>query len=222
MESGEQNLMVETIEVEKPKVLLLFSGGFDSTVLLWDLISQGNQVHLLFIKWGQKPLLREFECFQYWASKYELDYTILEIPALQWSNSTMFNHSHGKISIDDDYVEMRNLIFYSYASSLAESLGIVTIASAILWNSFKDTTPYFAKSFDSMLFNTSEMDLYTPYMYMKDKALLGDFAEKELGVVVLKEIMEHSFSCNVPIDSKECGTCYECNKRKDIKNKFFA
>jgi len=204
----------------KPKVLLLFSGGFDSTVLLHDLLKQGKDVHLLFVNYGQKPLREEMNFFTYWVDKYNLNYTTLEIPPIKWSNSTMFQHGNHNKAIDDDYIEMRNPIFLSYASSLAESLGIPTIASALLWNSFKDTTPYFAKSFDAMLFNTGEMDLYSPYMYFKKKTEFGEYAIELLGEHVVNEILEHTISCNVPVDGKVCGECHECKSIAEIKEKI--
>jgi 7-cyano-7-deazaguanine synthase len=204
--------------MEKQKVLLLFSGGFDSVVLLHDLIRQNYDPTLLFINYGQKPLKAEMEHTQYWVDKFKLRAVGHTIPQFSWSKSAMFeNGEEYDDSKDNDYIELRNLIFFSYASSMAQSEKIPTIASAILWNNFEDTTPNFCKSFDAMLFNMAEIDLYTPYMYMH-KRELADFAV-ERGFNI-GEILSNSISCNITDTDLPCGKCQECTKILEIKSKF--
>jgi 7-cyano-7-deazaguanine synthase len=206
------------VEMGKPKALILFSGGFDSVVLLHDLLKQGYYPILLFISYGQKPLEQELNHARYWSKKYNLFMKLLTIQPFSWSKSAMFEHGEEYVDeVDNDYIELRNLVFFSYAASMAESLKIKTIASAILFNNFPDTNPTFCKGFDSMLYSISGIELYTPYQMM-DKEGLGDFA-KESGFN-LREILDNSISCNVPVGSKPCGECKECKEISKIKQKL--
>lgn len=206
--------------MEKQKVLLLFSGGFDSVVLLNDLIRQNFDVYLLFFNYGQKPLAIEEKHAMYWVQKFGLELKSYghTIPQFNWSQSSMFHHGDlFNEEKENDYIELRNLIFFSYASSMAQSKQIPTIASAILDGSFVDATPQFCKAFDSLIFSTANIDLMAPYMYW-NKEQLGEYAVKELKLD-MKELIENSITCNIAV-KEPCGECIGCKQIEDFRRKY--
>ena len=204
----------------KPKVLLLFSGGFDSTVLLQELHHEGYDVNLLFMDYGQKGFDIEYKHFCYWRDKYDLVSFVRKVPAFEISPShSMKGNFENEYTDSTEYVELRNLVFFSIASSLAQSLNIGTIATALIWGSdFPDTKPEFVKSFDAMLYSLSGITLYAPYMFMTKMELADSFFEELYGDIY--SVVYNSITCNVPEGGKPCGKCGGCEEIEEIKEKY--
>lgn len=208
----------------KQKVLHLFSGGFDSVVLLHDLIEQGYEVVPLFFNYGQKGLQIELSHAQYWVNEFNLQMIIQDIPTFSFSKSAITNKMVDfDQEKDNDYLELRNLILFSYASSIAESLGIKQISSALIWgSSFPDTKAEFTKAFDSMIFQMVGIELYAPYVGMS-KLELAQYFVKNIYYhdtnYSLQDILNHSITCNVPVNFEPCGICGGCEEIEEIRNK---
>jgi 7-cyano-7-deazaguanine synthase len=207
--------------MDKPKALLLFSGGFDSVVLLHEVLQLGYNPELLFVEYGQRNHEWELAHAEYWKEKYNLQLNILPLN-LSWSNSALL--TKGEISadeVDNQYLEMRNLIFLSYALSYAEHNKIWDIFFGILGGTYNDASPQFAKLFDSLAYNTTGIQVSAPFsLYSKDQ--VKDYAVNVLHLD-MKEILEHTISCNVP-DPKTgepCGICLDCKVINEYKKEFF-
>lgn len=204
------------------KSLLLFSGGFDSVVLLRQLISQGIKPELLFIDYGQKNRKEELKHTDYWADKYSLNAEVLTLPSFNWSGSAIQSSSEGEVDKADDsiqYIEMRNLIFSSYAISIAQSKGLIDIYMAILEGNYADSTPGFIKSLDALAMNSVGIQILAPFLYCGKFDLSDLVIENTVRGWSLREILDHSISCNLVDDEgKPCGECSDCKCIEEIKN----
>lgn len=206
--------------MQKPKALLLFSGGFDSVVLLNDLIDSGFEVTTLFINYEQKGFYDELSAVGYWVGKFKLDYKVLSIPSISWSQSTVGNAGVDTGNIwKDEYVEMRNLIFLAYASSYAQAKGIPEIYTGFIHGEhYSDTDPKFVKAIDSLLYSCAGIEVIAPYNRMT-KYEVAEFAADTLKLN-MREVFNNSITCNTPESGKECGKCHGCNDVKNLRELF--
>lgn len=103
-----------------PKMLvLLLSGGLDSTVLLYDLIGQGCKVHALLFDYKQRHA-QELIWAKHHCHWLNVLFTTIEIPMLRGSTLT-----DGKGSV---VVPFRNPIMLSLAVNFAASIGAESVA----------------------------------------------------------------------------------------------
>lgn len=206
----------------REKVLLLFSGGFDSSVLFYDYVNRGFDVHTLFIDYGQKPLEAELACANYTTGILpEENRHIITMNPIRWSQSEMIAGKEKSAGEENDYIEMRNLIFLSYATSLAESLGIDKIGAAFIKGAndyFPDASPVFAKLFSTLTELSCGIELETPYVTLNKEELV-QYCRDIVGYTPLKLVFEHSISCNFG-SSKPCGTCSGCTEIEHLRNKY--
>jgi 7-cyano-7-deazaguanine synthase len=216
----------ETVEnmlgiTEKPKALLLFSGGYDSVILLHELVDAGMNVHVMYVDYGQTVAQTEIKHFDYWVEKFDLQKNaeLLTLPSIEWSKSTMLGGESTGDELKDEYVEMRNLIFLGYATSYAQAKGIKGIYAGFIHGEYyDDTNPLFVKAFDTLITATAGIEFNAPYVELTK----GDITEMNTDIIDLEEVLAHSITCNTPIDNEPCGKCAGCKVIDEIKNNFLS
>ncbi|MCC6275301.1 MAG: 7-cyano-7-deazaguanine synthase, partial [Leptospiraceae bacterium] len=122
-----------------------------------------------------------------------------------------------KNKIPNTYVPGRNILFLSYASSVAESYGLTRLyigVNALDYSGYPDCRPNFIRAFQKMIrlgtkrgVQGNQVEIVTPLLKMKKKEIIL-LAEK-LGVPFSK-----THSCYDPNNSKPCGHCDSCILRK--------
>lgn len=121
------------------RVVLLQSGGLDSNICAAILKYHGFHIHHVFVDYGQNSVDREREMVERIVKRYggTLYPCKIELPWLNKSNLVGGEvsdwESEGSLNTSETgvYVPMRNAILLSIASSLAESLEIPYICSAL-------------------------------------------------------------------------------------------
>lgn len=196
--------------MKREKILVLCSGGFDSIVMLSELIKIENRcvddIHILFFEYGQHNYIQEYNCARNIVEKYGIpkENTLgISLPLFTWASSSLTDDVENPYSIESQYVPMRNMIFFSYALSYAQSKGCKAIYSAILANgTYSDTNSQFLSDISSLADNVG-IEFRFPYAEY-DKYGLAGMAR------ILDIKPEDFFSCNTPIDGKPCGQCADC------------
>lgn len=188
------------------KVLILASGGLDSTVVIALYKNLGYDVHLLYLPYGN--INEEAEMRKLAGIREKFDIPAGNTLAIKLN----LNYSSGGCINKDNinpYVEMRNLIFISYAISVAEAKGIDLVAVGFISvpAGYPDTTEQFILDINNLALNATGIEVVAPLHHL-DKIGVYKLGKK-LGVNLLD-----TFSCNVSND-KPCGECYDC---LDIKN----
>ena len=125
----------------KNKIVVLNSGGFDSTTLLLDLYNstEDTEIHSLYFNYGQPNQSIDSMYAKENAEKIGAVHHEVTLPAIEWTKNSFYDGSINEYS--GQYLEMRNLIFLSYAASLAESIGATEIYCAILkGHGYSDTS----------------------------------------------------------------------------------
>lgn len=151
---------------ERVKIVALNSGGLDSVVLMHHLKEKfpDAEVHTLFFDYGQNALLYEENCSKSVSDDLGYKWTKIKIEPFNWSNSSLTTHNEE--SYESLYLEMRNMIFVSYATSYAQSIGAVKVYCAIIKpseNPYPDATPQFVQAMNSVMC-LCNMELVTPFI----------------------------------------------------------
>lgn len=195
----------------KEKILVLCSGGFDSVVMLGDLTQleerSVNDIYVMFFNYGQRNYKQELDCVINIVNKYGIpkSNTIgINLPKFAWAESSLTGEVENPYSHESQYVPMRNLVFFSYALSYAQSKGCKAVYSAILaGGEYPDTNPEFLSSMMALA-ETTGIEFRFPYKEYTKYGIAG--LARMIGIKP-----EDFFSCNTPLpDGKPCGQCADC------------
>lgn len=185
-----------------PKYIVhCLSGGFDSVVGLYDLISQGCKVHNVIFEYGQKHI-QETVWAKHHSNRMGCLHTTISIPQLKGSELT--DGTGGVV------VPCRNTIFLSMAVNLAVAAGAESVTYCCNADDeavFPDCRKRFVDSFNDMLkFQGINMEVCAPYVHMA-KWQIGDLG-RQLGVN-----FDETWSCYRG-GLEPCGECPACKIRE--------
>lgn len=215
--------------MNEDKVILLLSGGIDSTTLLAELVSAGKQVYALSFDYGQRHAV-ELDFAQKNAAKYKvLAHCIIKLDLGNIATNNMLSNKKMKVvnyntlpmpqSICETYVPGRNLLMLSHAAAYAENHGLKDIyfaANADDGKRFPDCRPQFISALNQLWLscpNTADIKIYAPYMNTSK-------AEVIKKSIQLSVDLKQTLSCYAPIGNKECGTCMSCVLKQKAMNEL--
>jgi len=211
------------------KVLVLVSGGIDSTTCLALAIDRYGKenVHALAMYYGQKHK-KELECAKKVAQYYEVPYKELNLSVIfEDSNSSLLCHSTDEIPHDSydaqlkktdgapvsTYVPFRNGLFLASAASVAIALG----CDVIYYGAHSDDAAGSAYPDCSDAFNNA----------MNDAIYIGSGNQVKIEAPFVnatkKDVVATGLKLNVPYEltwscyegnEKPCGVCGTCIDRK--------
>lgn len=189
------------------KVLVLYSGGLDSTVLAYEAASVGYRVELISFYYGQCHS-RELEAAKKIAQILAVPLGIVDIGAA----GRLLNSSLTNSEIEATVVPNRNSIFANIAAGIAISREIDTIALAVHGGDYAvypDCRPVFIYRLTECLraATGTELQVWTPYLYLyKYQIVLEGY---ELNVP-----FELTWSCYKGGEI-HCGNCGACVERRE-------
>lgn len=201
------------------KTVCLYSGGLDSTVCLYQALSQNKIVVALTVDYGQ---LHRKEINIASAHAYELKVLHHTLKfSLPWKGSSLLDSSmplptERKESemkdIPSSYVPARNSILLSLAASCAEAVGaneIIIGVNALDYSGYPDCRPEYISAFETMIERGTKagvekhpIKIQTPLIKLSKKEIV------EMGSK-LKVPFEKTWSCYAGKE-KPCGYCDSC------------
>jgi len=206
----------------KDKVICLYSGGLDSTTVLYYALKKGWEVIALTIAYGQRHQ-KEIEIAKSHAKELSIEHHNLTL-TFPWKGSSLLdlememplNRSEKDMSdIPNTYVPARNLLFLSYAASCAETMAagrIMIGVNALDYSGYPDCRPQFIEQFTQTLkvgtkagAEGRDVIIDTPLIQMSKKEIV------ELGVK-LGVPFEKTWSCYLG-GEEPCGKCDSCYLR---------
>jgi 7-cyano-7-deazaguanine synthase len=193
------------------KVLILASGGLDSSVLIALYSALKYEVHTVYFNYGNKNVNMENTKLLALLKKYDVHGANAHFVPLSitWSNGGCIDQSNSNA-----YVEMRNLIFLSNAISIAEAYEIQEIAYGAIKipDPYPDASEDFVERLDQLAMSTTGAHVVAPLINMTKQEVF-DLALK-LGID-----LEETYSCNYPLTNGEpCGKCGDCIDISRLKN----
>lgn len=196
----------------KNKVVLILSGGLDSTTLLYYLLNKDKDVVCLTFNYGQKGK-KELECAKDICRELNVEHYVYDISSILdiLKFSSLIDEDNSKVEIPQDtVVPSRNTILLELATAFA----ITNDCKEVYYGAIKgdtidyqDTTPQFLKQIN-------ELNKVNNYKYIPVKA---PFIDKEKFEVVkisleLNVPLEKTWSCYLGGD-EPCGECFSCKSR---------
>lgn len=211
------------------KVLVVFSGGQDSTTCLFWAKREFKEVYAVSYRYGQKHEI-EVELARKIAEKAGVPFEVMNIPLVgQLGRNSLTDTS---IEMDqvvpekglpNTFVPGRNMFFLSIAAVYARERGIrhlVTGVSQTDYSGYPDCRDAFVKSLNVTLNLAMDYQfvLHTPLMWI-DKAQTWELAD-QLGVLDL--VRNETLTCYNGIQGDGCGHCPSCKLRNEGLQKYLA
>ena len=206
------------------KVLVLLSGGLDSTTLLSWIVDQVNrsivqEVQAVGFRYGQRHEDAEIESASLIADFFDVKYNIVSIPGVFWKSPLIATSQEpvpvgmdpNRGAIAQTYVPRRNTVLLSIAAAQAEQIGFTSVAYAAhkTDSAYPDCTEQFARAFNRALFLGSDpahpMSLYAPMIAWPKSQIVKVASELHAPVSL-------SHSCYQGM-RPACGVCDTCQIR---------
>ena len=208
---------------EKPKAVVLLSGGMDSCVTA-AIANQTHRLALLHASYGQRTERRERRAFDEIADFYGVRERLVvrfdafaqiggsaltdERIAVPESGEALAPHA----GIPVTYVPFRNAHFLSAAVSWAEVIGATAIfigAVAEDSSGYPDCRPEYYRAFEAVIREgtrpETHIEIVTPVIAMKKSEIVRRGVE-------LGAPLDRTWSC-YQFDDEACGTCDSCRLR---------
>jgi 7-cyano-7-deazaguanine synthase len=205
------------------KSIVLLSGGLDSATCLYVSLNKGEKPLAVSFDYSQRHSI-ELEKAKNIASKLDIEHIIVKIDTGIFANSSLIDTSmslnKGFVSEDtipNTYVPGRNILFLSYAVSIAESRDIHNIyigVNALDYSGYPDCRPDFIMAYQKAIalgtktgVNQKSIQIITPLLHLSKKEIV--LLAHSLNVPI-----EETISCYDPIHGRPCGECESCMLRQ--------
>jgi len=206
-------------------VVVLLSGGLDSTTALAMAAEKGHDIVALTFDYGQRHD-KEIESARQVAEHYGVKrHIVITLDMGRYLNSSLTDASQdvpadgaerdGPAAIPNTYVPGRNIVFLSVASAIAEGIGadsIVIAANAVDYSGYPDCTPEFVEAFQETLavgtkrgVDGRPVQVDAPLLRMAKADIVREAAR-------LGAPLELTWSCYNG-GEKACGACDSCRLR---------
>lgn len=186
------------------KVVLLYSGGLDSTVLLYHLRAEGHEVVPLAFQYGQSHG-KELGRAQDICDELEVNLWMVTLPFEIFVGSSLTG-GEGVV------IPNRNMVFIAAAGSVAEQLHADAVAIGVQEGdaeTWADCRGKFCEHTFRSLQAATEGRVRLMYPFLRKSKLDVVRRGKELGVP-----FEKTWSCYVGAD-EPCGDCPACLARRE-------
>ena len=201
--------------------LVLFSGGQDSTTCLFWAKKHFRNVSALCFDYGQRHS-QEVENARLLAEKANVPFEVMDAtiishlsPNSLTDNNMEMDEEQPENSFPNTFVPGRNMLFISFAASMAYSRNIrhlITGVSEADYSGYPDCRDTFMHSLNTTINLAMDMHflIHTPLMW-KNKAQIWKLAD-DLGVFDL--VHNETLTCYNGIIADGCGKCPACKLRK--------
>ena len=206
--------------MKQSKTVLIYSGGIDSTVLLYDLLNSGHDVQALSVNYGQRHG-KELDCAKSLCKQLHVEHHVADLTALNpLLSGSSLTSPHVQVpeghyedeSMKATVVPNRNMILLSIATGWAMSTGASSVSYAAHSGDraiYPDCKEEFADAMNSVMeiAGWDKVSLNRPFSSLTkaDIVKLGD----ELGVP-----FEQTWSCYKG-GQVHCGVCGTCVERRE-------
>lgn len=198
------------------KVILLYSGGIDSTVLYYWLLDKGFDVFPMHINYGQVTYYGELRSINNITNKLSKRSPIfINIPELKnVGKGSLIGDIQTSNFSQIDWMEVeffpnRNMILLSIAASYAYKLNVNMLSIGVTGiNSYKDTNGIFIKNMEQVLsISLYPIKIIAPFVDRARKFVINE-------AMRLNVPIEDTFSCNC-LGDRHCLLCSSCLDRQE-------
>ncbi|WP_417788703.1 7-cyano-7-deazaguanine synthase [Terasakiella pusilla] len=194
------------------KVLLLSSGGLDSTTVAYQLCKENITVQPLFFDYGQHCVEMEWDRLNEVLPQEVLTPDRVDISGVfQGSKSRLIKEAdlwNEKVEDDDLYIPYRTMLFFGAAAARAQTLDIFEVYTGFINSNHAkeiDCTADFMNKLDGLTEQVGPVRFISPFRFAS-KADVAKAAARQ-GVPIGR-----TYSCQAASDFP-CGACPNCVER---------
>ncbi|HEY3297137.1 MAG TPA: 7-cyano-7-deazaguanine synthase QueC [Armatimonadota bacterium] len=212
---------------QKPKAVVLLSGGLDSATAAAVAKSEGCELYAISFSYGQRHS-KELECAKEIGEALGVvDHVTVEFDLRKWGGSALTDNMDVPFDRDESgmatnipvtYVPARNTIFLSFALGYAEVVGADTIvigANELDYSGYPDCREEYLRAFETMAnlatkaatVDGRRFRIYAPLLHLSKAEIIT--RGTELGVDY-----GLTWSCYMGLD-EPCGRCDSCILRAE-------
>ncbi len=213
------SLFRESLSTDKPKAIVLVSGGLDSATVLAMAVDQGYECYALSMDYGQRHRIELERATQVAKNNGAVEHRTVRIDIGNFGGSALTDNNINvptkeSKEIPVTYVPARNTVFLSVALGWAEVLNAKAIfigANAVDYSGYPDCRPEYIKSFQEMANLATKAGVEGSTITIS--APLLDLTKIEIIQMGLKLGVDYAktISCYSPADNgdicKECDSC---------------
>ncbi len=180
------------INMEDKKVVILSSGGIDSTACIHYYLNLKYNVNCNFIDYGQISATREEQALKRITDNFNIDFSVIKIEGYQ--------------KFGNGIIQGRNAVFIFIALMYMNfDIGLISLG-------IHKGTSYIDCSKDFITKANNLLELYTKGRIVLDTPFI-DFTKKEIiEYCKLNDVpISHTYSCELGLD-QPCGKCDTCNE----------
>lgn len=205
--------ILECMQMELSKGVILVSGGLDSTTLMYQFVNQNIEFIPLFVNYGQHCAEHELETLrkvipELYADKIE----IIDVSSIYRYSQSRFikpaNLWEESITADDLYIPYRNVLLLTIAASFAQTIGLNKVYSAFINSNHAkeiDCSSEFFNKLEGLLSEYGSVKIEMPFRNMTK------YEVAKLGIELHAPIGQ-TFSCQASPEIP-CGACPNCVDR---------
>ncbi|MDH1470499.1 7-cyano-7-deazaguanine synthase QueC [Shewanella sp. GD03713] len=204
------------------KVVVVFSGGQDSTTCLIQALTQFDEVHGITFDYGQRHR-EEIEVAKSLAKRLKItSHKVMDVSLLNelaisalTRDAIPVSHELMENGLPNTFVPGRNILFLTLAGIYAYQLGAEAIITGVCetdFSGYPDCRHDFVRAMESALVQgmDKKLEIITPLMWL-NKAQTWALADK---YQQLDLVRHHTLTCYNGIVGDGCGDCPACHLRK--------
>ena len=209
---------------DKPKAVVLLSGGLDSATVLAMARDQGFECYALSFNYSQRSSSELVAAGRVAALEQAAQHRVIDIDLRQFGGSALTDDS---IEVPTDettgipvtYVPARNTVFLSLGLAWAEVLGATDIfigVNAVDYSGYPDCRPEFIRAYEEMAnlatrvgVEGAKLSIHTPLIDLTKAEIIrrGTALGVDYGATV---------SCyQADAEGRACGACDSCRIRRE-------
>ena len=214
--------------MQKPKAVVLLSGGLDSTTILALAKQEGFEPYAISFRYGQRHAV-ELVAAARIAAKFKVaKHIVVDVDMRQLGGSALTSDIAvpKRESVDEigteipvTYVPARNTVFLSYSLAWSETIGAGDIfigVNAVDYSGYPDCRPEYIEAFERManlatkaaVEGTQPIKIHTPLIHLTKAQII----KTGLSLAVDYSL---TTSCYDPVkDGTSCGHCDACLLRR--------
>lgn len=202
--------------MDETKIVVLLSGGLDSTVTLYWCKKRFDKIYPLYIDYGSSHKEKEFKCASDICIKNGFNLEVVKVASTIFKKSALTDKTQEMPSNLDDTINVvvpfRNLMMVTFAAAYADSVGATNIAISPTkedYEVFRDCRRPFYDKLEQVLELGSKYEkkyqILTPFINEYKEGVIKEGIK--LGVP-----FESTWTCYEK-GTKPCGKCPSCQVR---------
>lgn len=212
---------VDNTVSQRPKAVVLFSGGLDSTTLL-AMASRDYECHAISFNYRQRHI-SELEAAREISQQSGIKHQIIELDKDVLAGSALTDPD---IKVPDalaegipvTYVPARNTVFLAHALAVAEVIGSTDIfigVNAVDYSGYPDCRPEYIEAFSKMANLATKASVEGQHLVIHTPLISLSKAEIIQVGIALGIDYERTVSCyQADAQGRACGVCDSCRLRK--------